>query len=325
MEYFPLMRRLRFKPLLAFWGLALAMNVSTHAVENFHTIVDDAWVGAQGAHFSGRLTEMRLAPTKEAGRWSSLYRTTRMLFTSGEEGVVSWRVGALEWSVRVDDHGYWELASNVPLGLAPGWHEIEAVPSASSPAGVLVPDPRNTLGIISDIDDTILVSEVLSKRRLLSNSLTVPAEQRAAVPGIATLYHQLAAKNPAPESTPIFYVSGSPRQLTDNLRRFLTAGGFPRGVLQLKEISTERGDSLNDTPAFKHARIEAIFAAFPGVKFMLIGDDGEQDPEIFSAVAEKFPERVEGIWIRRVHTDAQRARFPGQRDLTELLPVETTS
>ncbi len=318
------MHRQAFGRWFAGWGLVFAMNVSTHATEEFHAIVDDAWVGAQGAHFSGRMTEVRLAPDKDDSRWTAFYRTTRMLFTSGEEGVVTWRVGSLEWSIRVDDHGYWELASNAPLSLAPGWHPIVTVPSASSPAAVLVADPRNTLGIISDIDDTILVSEVLSKRRLLSNSLTVPAEQRSAVPGIAALYRRLAAKNPAPASTPIFYVSGSPRQLTDNLRRFLAAHEFPPGVLQLKEISTERGDSLRDTPAFKRARIDTILAAFPGVRFLLIGDDGEQDPEIYAQVMEKHPDRVAGIWIRRVHTDPQRARFPGQKDLAELLASEAT-
>jgi phosphatidate phosphatase APP1 len=298
---------------------ALMTTVSANVDDELHTIVDDAWVGAQGFHFSGRLTEIRRAPEKGASRWSAFYRSTRMLFTSGEEGAVTWRVGKMEWTTRADDHGYWELTSNTPLGLEPGWHEIESVPAASSVAGLLVPDPRNALGIISDIDDTILVSEVLSKRRLLSNSLTVVAEDRSAVPGLAELYARIAKKNPAPETTPIFYVSGSPRQLTDSIRRFLKKNDFPRGVLQLKEISTERGDSLLDTPAYKLKHIDKIVAAFPGVKFMLIGDDGEQDPEIFAKVAEKYPERVEGVWIRRVHTDAARAKFAGQRDLTELL------
>ncbi len=318
------MTRKKFTAAVLFLSLALMTTASVKADDELHTIVDDAWVGAQGVHFSGRLTEIRRAPEKGAGKLSALYRTTRMLFTSGEEGAVTWRVGKLEWTVRADDHGYWEMAANTPLQLEAGWHEIEAVPSASSPAGLLVPDARNALGIISDIDDTILVSEVLSKRRLLSNSLMVPAEQRDAVPGMAGLYHRIAKKNPAPESTPIFYVSGSPRQLTDSIRRFLKVNGFPRGVLQLKEISTERGDSLSDTPAYKRKHIDRILAAFPGVKFMLIGDDGEHDPEIFAAVAEAYPERVEGVWIRRVHTDEGRAQFAGQRDLAELLVVEKT-
>jgi phosphatidate phosphatase APP1 len=90
----------------------------------------------------------------------------------------------------------------------------------------------------------------------------------------------------------------------------------------LKEISTERGDSLLDTPTYKQKHIDKILAAFPGVKFMLIGDDGEHDPEIFAHAAEKYPDRIDGVWIRRVHTDPLRARFAGQRDLAELLPVE---
>jgi phosphatidate phosphatase APP1 len=314
------MHRVSTAFLLTFFGFALTMTAQTN--DERHTIVDDAWVGAQGFHFSGRLTEIRRAPEKEANRWSAFFRTTRMLFTSGEEGAVTWRVGKFEWTVRADDHGYWELTANTPLELAPGWHVIESDPTPSSVAHVLVPDPRNTLGIISDIDDTILVSDVLSKRRLLANSLLLPAERRGAVPGLAMLYRSLAARNPAPESTPIFYVSGSPRQLTDNLRLFMTMGGFPRGVLQLKEISTERGDSLLDTPTYKRKHIDKILAAFPGVKFMLIGDDGEQDPEIFAHAAEKYPDRIEGVWIRRVHTDPLRTKFAGQRDLAELLPVE---
>ena len=152
----------RLTAIFAFSFMALTTTAPA-ADEELHTIIDDAWVGAQGFHFSGRLTEIRRAPEKDAGRWSALYHTTRMLFTSGEEGAVTWRVGKLEWTTRADDHGYWELTSNMPLELAPGWHEIEAVPAASGPAGLLVPDPRNTLGIISDIDDTILVSEVLRR------------------------------------------------------------------------------------------------------------------------------------------------------------------
>jgi phosphatidate phosphatase APP1 len=293
--------------------------MTSHAAEEIHTIVDDAWVGATGVHFSGRLTENHRAPSEADSRWRSLYRNTRLLFTSGEEGTVTWRVGVCEWTVRADDHGYWELTANTPLPIEPGWHPIETAPAASSEAGVLVHDPRNTTGIISDIDDTILMTDVFSKRRLLGNSLLIPPEQRSAVPGMAALYRKIAERNPAPGATPIFFVSSSPRQLTDNLRRFLQLNGFPRGVLQLKEISTERGDSLLDSATYKRKHIETIFAAFPGVKFLLIGDDGEGDPEIFAEVAAKHPQRVEGIWIRRVNADTTRTKPPGQRDLAELL------
>jgi phosphatidate phosphatase APP1 len=302
--------------------LTMAATVSVRSEEPRQNIVDDAWQGTHGYYFSGRLTEVRRAPGKDSGRLASLYRNTRMLLTSGEEGVVTWRVSDREWSVRADDHGYWEMAANQSLGLAPGWYEIETEPAASSKAGFLVPDPRNATGLISDIDDTILVSEVLSKRALLTNSLTVPAEQRAAVLGMAALYARVLRENPAPEASAVFYLSSTPRQLTDNLRRFLSANGFPRGVLQLKDVASENGDAMREHEAYKLRRIETILGAFPQTRFYFFGDDAERDPEIYSEVLAKHPSQVAGIWIRRINPDPQRPVYPGERDVRELLGAE---
>lgn len=297
----------------------MALTTSARSEESLHTIVDDAWQGAQGYHFSGRLTEIRRAPRQDGGRLGTLYRNTRMLVTSGEEGLVTWRVAGKEWTLRADDHGFWELAGNQSLGLPPGWHEIEAVPAASSAAGLLVVDPRNPCGIISDIDDTILNTGVLSKRALLKNSLLVTPENREAIPGMAQLYHKLLKKNPAPDATAVFYLSASPRQLTDSLRRFLATGGFPRGVLQLKEISTESTDSTGGNEAYKLRHIETILAAYPQLRFYLFGDDAERDPEIYARIQEKYPAQVVGIWIHRLNPDPTRPTYPGQRDVSELL------
>lgn len=308
-----------------FFALTLAVAVPLGAQEALQAIVDDGWQGVHGYRFSGRLTEVHPAPATDSGRFASLYLTARMLMSGGEEGVVTWRVEGSEWTTRVDDNGYWELASNQALALAPGWHAIETVPAASSPAGFLVVDPRNTTGIISDIDDTILVSGVLSTRTLLRNSLTVPPEKREAVPGMAALYEQVLKANPAPGACAVFYVSSTPRQLTDNLRRFLKVGGFPRGVLQLKEVAGGQGDALGEHEAYKRRHIEQILAAFPAVRFHFFGDDAERDPEIFADIQTRFPERVAGVWIRKIHPDPERPVFPGQRDVLEwdLLPGKT--
>lgn len=304
------------------WFLIIIMMTATVAVrgqQQLQTIVDDAWQGARGYHFSGRLTEIRSAPDKDSSRLSALYRNTRMLLTSGEEGVVTWRVAFNEWSIRVDEHGYWELAASQTLDLTPGWHDIESKPIASTQAGLLIADPRNQIGIITDIDDTILVSEVLSKRSLLKNSLTVPAEQREAVACMAALYAHVLRANPAPESSAVFYVSSSPRQLTDNLRRFLQANAFPRGVLQLKEVGSGSGDSVGEHESYKIRRIETILADFPQTKFSLFGDNGERDPEIYHAIMAKHPDRIVGVWIHHVNPDPKRPVYPGQHDVQELL------
>ena len=308
---------------MKYWPTAflfITATLTTRSEEFFQTVVDDAWQGAQGYHFSGRLTEIRPAPLENSGRLGALYRNTRMLFTSGEPGLVTWHVADKEWTLRADDRGYWELAGNQSLDLPPGWHGIETEPVASSTAGFLVVDPRNPIGLISDIDDTILVSDVLSKRALLKNSLTVSPEKREAVPGMAELYRKLVLKNPAPNATAVFYLSSSPRQLTDNLRRFLSVNGFPRGVLQLKKISREGGDSTGDHQAYKLRHLETILAAFPQVRFHFFGDDAESDPEIYAQVQEKYPERVAGIWIRHLNPNPKRATYPGQHAVSELIP-----
>ena len=283
------------------------------------TVVDDAWQGAQGLHFSGRVTDIRNAPAEDSGRMDAFYRTLRLLFTSGEKSAVTWRVAGNKWTAQADRHGYWELTDNQTPGLPPGWHDIVSDPAASSPAALLVVDPRNPSGIISDIDDTILVTGVLSKGTMLKNSLTVTPEHREAVAGMAQLYQKLVQKNPAPEATAVFYLSGSPRQLTDNVRRFLTVKGFPRGVLQLKEIAAENKDSVKDNEAFKLRHIETIFAAYPQIRFYLFGDDGERDPEIYAHMQKQHPAQVIGIWIHHVNPDKTRPTYPGQRDVRELL------
>jgi len=305
--------------ILSLFILTMSATVSVRGEEPHQNIVDDAWQGTHGYHFSGRLTEVHPAPSKDSGRLASLYRNTRLLLTSGEEGVVTWRVEGNEWSLRADDHGYWELAASQSLNLKPGWYDIEAEPAASSPAGFFVADPRNTVGLISDIDDTILVSEVLSKSALLKNSLTVPAEQRDMVHGMATLYARVLNANVAPEASAVFYLSYTPRQLTDNLRRFLQANGFPRGVLQLREIASENGHARQDHETYKIRRIEAILEAFSQTRFQLFGDDAERDPEIYAEVQSKHPNQVAGIWIRRINPDPGRAVYPGQHDVRELL------
>ena len=305
----------------AAWVAVLALTFpALRAGETLQVIVDDAWSGATGCHFSGRLVERRLAEEGARGAGKRLYHNTRLLLTSGEEGFVTWRAAGHEWTTRADDDGYWTLAMNPAPVFAPGWHGIETEPERSSAAGLLVADPANRLGLISDLDDTIVVSEVMEKRVLLKNSLAVAPEDRVAVAGMAELYRRLLAKNVEPEAAAVFYVSASPRQLTDNLRAFLKKNGFPRGVLRLKELSETSEDSLTgDQRAYKRRTLEEIFRAYPKVRFALFGDDGEQDPEIYAELQEKFPGQIEGVWIRRIHPDAARARFAGQADLGELL------
>jgi phosphatidate phosphatase APP1 len=91
-------------------------------------------------------------------------------------------------------------------------------------------------------------------------------------------------------------------------------------VLITKRVTDDRSsEPLIDQFAYKTQKIEDILARLPLVRFVLVGDDGERDPEVYDWVRARHPDRIEAIWIRRVHPDAKRPRIAGQRDLTDVL------
>ncbi|WP_148714042.1 phosphatase domain-containing protein [Chitinolyticbacter meiyuanensis] len=296
-------------------GTLLMWNVFAWADDPLHNTVDDAVLGANGYQLSGRVTEARAAAHAGSNGFKTLYRSARQLLTDGEEAVVELSISDYQWRTHVDSQGYWLLAQDTPLPLAPGWHAMSSIPPASSTARLLVPHPDNRIGIISDVDDTLVVSQVNAKSSLLRNSLMRPAEGRQAFAGTAELYTRIAASNPQPATMAVFYLSASPRQFTDNLRRFLAAQAFPQGVLLTKRWGE---GSLTDQRSYKTARLEAVLAALPKVRFYLFGDDGEQDPEIYDQLRQRYPDRIAGIWIRRVNPNPARPRLPDQGDLGAL-------
>jgi phosphatidate phosphatase APP1 len=196
--------------------------------------------------------------------------------------------------------------------------EASAGPASGEGALLLLP-PDNRRGLISDLDDTILVTGVNDKARMLGNTFLKNPAQREAVPAMAWLYKTVLASNPAPRAAPLFYLSASPRQLHGAIATFLKLNGFPDGVLITKRVTDDRtSEPLLDQMAYKLQKIEDILARTPGVHFVLVGDDGERDPDIYETVRRQHTERVEAIWIRRVNP--QPVRLPaGQLTLSEVL------
>lgn len=278
----------------------------------------------RAAAVEGRVIERREWGDARAddGGLRNLWRNLRLL-ENDERGQrpVTVTVAGREWRAQSDDEGYFRIELDAAAPLAAGWHRVLARSGRAVGSGeLLVVPPVNRSGLISDIDDTILVSEVTSKRRLLSNSLLKNPTQREVVVGTPELYAQRAALNPQPAAAPLVYLSASPRQLQRPVGDFLMRNGFPAGVLLMKRVTDDdSSDPLLDQFAYKTSRIEEVFRRLPDVRFVLVGDDGERDPEIYEHVRRLHPARVEAIWIRRVHPDPRRARYEGQLDLAEVL------
>lgn len=286
--------------------------------------------GYGGSRFvvEGRVIEARSgAPEGQADSWfTNIKRTLRRLI-SDEQGDVPVRVelDGRAWRAVTDDEGYFRVEDELPPAAPTGWRTVTAATERAHATGamLLVP-PDNRLGIISDIDDTILISHVTDKSRLLRNVFLVNYAQRQAVPGTADFYTRLARRNPKPEAAPVFYLSASPRQLQGGIQTFLDRNGFPRGVLITKKVTNDAtSDPLLDQAKYKIGRIEQLLAALPHVRFVLVGDDGERDPDIYDDIRRRYPDRIDAIWIRRAARVAPHPTYPGQRDLAEALGRDT--
>ena len=167
-------------------------------------------------------------------------------------------------------------------------------------SGAIFPLEAEGVSVISDIDDTIKITEVRNKEATLRNTFL---REFQAVPGMADFYQALARSNGAA----FHYISASPWQLYEPLAALVTTNGFPAGTFELKEFrwKSRKFFSLFASPEkYKPGVIEPLLKQFPQRKFILIGDSGERDPEIYGALARKFPEQITQIYIRDVTDEA---------------------
>ena len=159
--------------------------------------------------------------------------------------------------------------------------------------------PDQGLCVISDIDDTIKISDVRKKHEVVMNTFCRPFQP---VPGMADVYRRWAG-----DGAQFHYVSASPWQLYLPLSEFTRSNGFPAGTFHMKSFRLKDTDffSLFKSPErYKPPVIEELFRLFPKRRYVLVGDSGEKDPEIYGALARKHPQQVRKIFIRDVTGEA---------------------
>jgi phosphatidate phosphatase APP1 len=163
----------------------------------------------------------------------------------------------------------------------------------TTPLEVRVPGPGARFGILSDIDDTILETGVQRVGQMIRQTFTGSALTRTPFPGAPALYRDLAAG-----VNPVFYVSSSPWNLHAFLVGFLRHRGFPMGSVMLRDLL---GTSVGREQKFD--RIREILDLHPLLQFVLIGDSGEKDPEIYADIVRAYPGRILAVYIREVRLD----------------------
>ena len=274
--------------------------------------------------FQGRVLEQaRIRVADGDSRWRNMINALRRFETDEVAGAtveLDYRGHVL---TRVTDaEGYFTIHEDVDNSPDPEpWETITAritrLPDGSPGDGQtfhgsvadLTRDAE--LAIVTDIDDTILQTGVTSlfKLRALYRTIADNAYTRLPFAGAAELFAGLSSGATATEeSNPVFYLSNSPWNLYGLLREFLDLRGFPKGPIFLRDVGLPYAGSPQGG-THKELTLERLLVDFPTVQFVLIGDSGEADADIYHAAAARWPERVKAVVIRNVKNNANARRI----------------
>ena len=199
--------------------------------------------------------------------------------------------------LRTDDGGY--LDAVLPSGLSPGRHDVtlRTVDGPATLTRVFVVADGEQWGVVSDIDDTVLVTHLPRPLIAAWNTFVQRESARVPVPGMAELYRRLLAEHP---HAMVVYLSTGAWNVAPTLTRFLSRQGFPEGPLLLTDWGPTNTGWFRSGRAHKRSALARLAGDLPDVQWLLIGDDGQHDPAIYSAFVRDFPAHVRGIAIREL-------------------------
>jgi phosphatidate phosphatase APP1 len=274
------------------------------------SIVPYVGYGAPGwVRVMARVTLAR--PASRQPRRPEVVRGWRSFFTLPvKDTPVSIEVGGRIHEARTDRSGY--VDSVVECSLTPGWASVRLRVGDAEPveAAIRVVDPDVRFGIVSDVDDTVMVT-VLPRPLLAAwHTFVLDEHARMAVPGMAVLYERLTN---AHAGAPVFYLSTGAWNVAPALTRFLGRHLYPAGPLLLTDWGPTKEAWFRSGTEHKRATLVRLAEEFPHLQWLLIGDDGQHDKEIYSEFAATHPDRVAAIAIRQLS--------PTQAVLAGTLPV----
>lgn len=208
-----------------------------------------------------------------------------------------------------DEEGYFKLTLCPQSPISKDmWQKVNlkiadpAYGTDQAEAQVLIPPAHAALGLISDIDDTIIETGVTNLLEMARNTFLKNARTRLPFPGAAEFYTALQYGGASVPVNPIFYVSNGPWNLFDFLADFIKLNGLPQGPILLRDLGLDADKFIKDD-GHKIAQITHILNTYPSLPFVLIGDSGEKDPEIYQQIVNEFPGRIRAIYIRDVSPD----------------------
>lgn len=232
----------------------------------------------------------------------------------GEQGIRGWRsftsapvgdvpvvieIGGERIEVLADRGGV--VDTRVPVALTPGWHQaiLRTEGSEEVEAPIWIVGPDVDFGIISDVDDTVMVTALPRPLVAAWNTFVLDEHARIPTPGMAVLYERLVRAHPG---SPVIYLSTGAWNVAPTLTRFLSRNLYPAGPLLLTDWGPTHDRLFRSGRAHKEENLRRLAEEFPQVRWLLIGDDGQHDEELYAGFAAEHPDRVAAVAIRRLST-----------------------
>lgn len=237
-----------------------------------------------------------------------------LAITTGAEAQRGWRqffttqVGFLPVDVefngqvihtRTDRNGYIDLIVQ-NHGFTPGWHEVKITPiqGEAVTAPVMIVSPEARTGLVSDIDDTIIVTWLPRATLAIWNSFVKHTNTRQVVPGMSDLYRDLLKNDP---HAPVFYLSTGAWNTYSTLLDFIRKYRFPIGPLLMTDWGPTPTGLFRSGQEHKKVQLRNLLIMFPHIEWYLVGDDGQHDPLIYDEIAREHPSRIKTIMLRELN------------------------
>ncbi|WP_375400647.1 App1 family protein [uncultured Amnibacterium sp.] len=211
-------------------------------------------------------------------------------------------VGDRRHQVRTDRGGVIDVT--LEAALEPGWHTVTLVvddphdpdaPGIDAPVFVL--DPAVPFGVVSDIDDTVMVTALPRPLLAAWNTFVLDEHARTPTPGMAVFYDRVRRSHP---EAPVIYLSTGAWNAAPTLRRFLSRNLYPPGPLLLTDWGPTPDRIFRSGRAHKVAQLNRLAREFPDVRWLLIGDDGQHDEETYGRFAREHRDNVAAVCIRQL-------------------------
>ena len=299
-------------------------------------IVYRGFVGSDIAYLSGCLTEDKglAKPDIKNSIWQNILAMIKRYSSDQIAGaILRVEIANTEQETSTNENGFYSVTVSSP-SLKPKSHnqwiackavmkhsETKYNEKVSSWGEVLIPGTDADFGVISDIDDTIIVSHSTQFLRKLRLMLLRNSRTRKPFPGVDAFYQALSKGVKGNNSNPFFYISSSEWALYDLIDDFCTYNKLPKGVFLLRELKVsiwKLWKSGGGKHEHKFNKIDMLFKTYPNLNFVLIGDNGQQDTDIYTRIARRYPNRVKSIYIRTV----KKVKDRKMKSLTEELRKE---